>query len=176
MHIFEKMQRIFFMKSIFIFLGIFLFSAERHPIHVSICEMAHNADTKALEIIHRIFIDDLEAAIRKDINDPELDILNPGNKIQTDVLIKNYLQKKYKVYLSDKPQQIIYHGHEVESDVFLCYLEIEKVKKLKHIKVENLVLLDVFDDQVNLVHIEYNETVKSMKLTDNNPSDELSFE
>ena len=54
----------------------FLFT---HPLHVSVCEIAYNQESKALEIIQRVFIDDLEMEIRMDRNEPELDIFMPSN-------------------------------------------------------------------------------------------------
>ncbi|MEO1098652.1 MAG: DUF6702 family protein, partial [Bacteroidota bacterium] len=55
-----------------------------HPLHVSVCEIEYDSNKKSLEIIQRIFLDDLESEIRLDLNQPELDITLPNNGLTLD--------------------------------------------------------------------------------------------
>jgi hypothetical protein len=58
-----------------------------HPIHVSVTEIEFDEKDKALEIMMRIFIDDLEVALRQDQKDPVLDILNTQEKAVNDACL-----------------------------------------------------------------------------------------
>ena len=152
------------------------FVALFHPLHVSVCEIEYDKESKALEIIQRIFVDDLEREIRLDLKQPELDITLPDNGLTLDQMAEAYLKKRLKFEVNGKTSDYNYLGHEIEGDAVLCYIEIEKVKKLKSIKVYSGILSDVFDDQVNIVHVEVDNRIRSMKLTPNRRSEEFNYE
>lgn len=147
-----------------------------HPIHVSITEIEHNEKNKSLEIISRIYIDDLEVSVRGRKADDNLDLMNPKEGTTTDQLVKEYLQDHLRVMVDGKAAKINYIAHEIDDLAIVCYLEIEGVKKLKKITVINSVIQETHADQSNLVHVTYKGPVKSMRLTRDNPSGELVFE
>lgn len=147
-----------------------------HPLHVSVCEIEYNADSKSLEIIQRIFLDDLETQIRADRLQPELDITLPGDGLSTDQLVESYLLRRLQFVVNGKEAVYSYLGHEIEGDVILCYIEIEKVKKLKSLRVQSSILADTFEDQVNIVHVEVDRKLKSMKLTSKKREEEFVYD
>jgi hypothetical protein len=147
-----------------------------HPIHVSIAEIDHNADAKALQITLRIFIDDLELSIRNKTNSPEMDLLNPGGSTSTDRLVSDYLSNALKLKVDKKAVQTNYLGHEIEGPAMICYIEVPNVKKFKSIEVTNMAILETHEDQSNLVNVNYKEKVKSMRLTNEKPTGVVTFE
>lgn len=146
-----------------------------HPLHISVTEIEYNEKAEALQIISRIFVDDLEVAIRAKIGSPELDILNPKNGLTTKGLIADYLKDHLKIRLDGKEQQLNFLGYEEENFAFICYIEIEKIKSFKVIEVENTVITETYDDQSNLVHVTYKGPIKSMRLMKDKPSDKFIF-
>jgi hypothetical protein len=80
---------------IFSFL-ILLFSP--HPIHVSVTEITLDERERELEIIARIFVDDLETSIRKANDQPELKLLGPS----TDQLVWKYLESRFRISLDGR--------------------------------------------------------------------------
>ncbi|MEM7106740.1 MAG: DUF6702 family protein [Bacteroidota bacterium] len=146
-----------------------------HPLHVSICDIEYDDTAKSLEIIQRVFLDDLESQIRLDLNQPGLDITQPDNGRTLHQMTESYLIKRLSFEINGKPREFNYLGNEIEGDVILCYIEIEKVKKLKTIKVRSSILVDLFDDQVNIVHVEVDDKIRSMKLTPTNKSEEFRY-
>lgn len=146
-----------------------------HPIHVSIAEIDHNAKAKSLQITLRIFVDDLELSIRNKNNQPEMDLLNPGAKT-TDELVGEYLMNVLKIKVDKKALKINYLGHEIEGAAMICYIEVENVKKFKTIEVTNRAILETHDDQSNLVNVNYLDKVKSMRLTNDKPTDQVTFD
>lgn len=146
-----------------------------HPLHISVTEIEYNEKAESLQIISRIFVDDLEVAIRAKTKLPDLDILSPKNGLTTKGLLTDYLKDHLKVRLDGKEQQLNFLGYEEENLAFICYIEIEKVKSFKVIEVENTVITEAYDDQSNLVHVTYKGPIKSMRLMKDKPSDKFTF-
>ena len=147
-----------------------------HPIHLSVSEINYSEKDKALQITSRIFLDDLEASIRNQRNNQELDVLEPGNGLTSKQVIAEYVLTHFKVELDGKTQKLNFLGFERDDPAVICYIEIENVKKFKTINVRNEVIMDLYDDQSNIVHITYKGPVKSFRLVRNKPEDMLTFE
>jgi hypothetical protein len=153
---------------VLIYLLLFWFP---HPVHVSVTEINYSEKDKALQITSRIFIDDLELSIQKQLNQESLDILQPKNGMTTDQLVSKYLEKHFLVKIDGKPAKIKYIAHETEDAAIICYLEIENVKKLKALEVTDDVIQETHSDQSNLVHITYKGPVKSYRLIKEKPTE-----
>ncbi len=147
-----------------------------HPIHVSVTEVEHNATNRSLEVISRIFIDDLELSIRSRTGKESLDLLNPGNGLTTDNLVKDYLADHLRITVDGKVARLNYIAHEIDDAAMVCYLEIEGVRKLKNVEVTNSVIQETHADQSNLVHVTYQGAVKSLRLTREKPKGSLEFD
>jgi len=154
----------------------FFFTVLLHPIHVSVTEIEYNEKNKSLEIISRLFIDDLELSMRKQLNDEYLDVLKPGGDRTTDQLVSEYLKQHFTVKLDGKTAKINYIAHEIDGLAMICYLEIEGVRKLKTIEVTNSTIQEIHADQSNLVHVTYLGPIKSMRLTREQPMGTLEFD
>lgn len=146
-----------------------------HPIHISVTEIEYDEREKELEIITRIFTDDLELAIREQQNNPELELLKlPAATL--DELVKPYLLKQLSVMLDGKTQNLNYLGHEQDGDAHVFFIQIQPVKKWKSITIQNQVLLEMYDDQSNIVHVTVREKTRSMRLMRNNEAGTLTFD
>jgi hypothetical protein len=147
-----------------------------HPIHLSVTEVTYSEKDKAIQITSRIFIDDLELSIQKQLNQPNLDILEPKNGMTLDQMAQSYLNEHLKVKLDGKPREIKILGHEIEDVAVVFYIEIENVKKIKSLEVRNDVIMETHDDQSNIVHVTYKSPVKSVRLLRDKPSEVFKFE
>jgi hypothetical protein len=158
-------------------IAIFICScaANVHPLHLSVMEIAHDQKEKELEITLRVFIDDLQAAIRNKLNQEDLDILHPVNTT-ADKLIWEYLQPHLSIQLDGKKQIIKYLGHEADADAMTFYIQVQPVKTWKTIEIKNSLLTELFEDQSNLVNITLGEKTKSLRLMRDNPTGKLSFD
>ncbi len=145
-----------------------------HPLHVSVTEIAYDEKERELEIIMRIFTDDLETAIRARNNQPDLDLLNPATST-TNNLVKEYVLERFSVTLDGKRQALNFLGTQPEGDALLCFIQVRSVKKWKTIEVVNSVITETYDDQSNLVHVTVGSAVRSLRLMRNNPSGKIGF-
>ena len=158
------------------FIPLLTFLFYLHPIHVSVTEIEFDEKDEALEIMMRVFIDDLELSLRNSLRQPELDILNPSNGISTDDLVRDYLRDHFRIALDTKLQRTKYLGHEREADAFIFYIDAPNVKKWNTITIHNDIIMATHDDHSNIVHVYVKEKVKSLRLTRNTPADKLTFE
>ena len=147
-----------------------------HPIHLSVTEITYSEKDKAIQITSRIFVDDLEVSIQKQLNQPDLDILEPKNGLTLDQMALGYLKEHLKVKLDGKLQTIKVLGHEIEDVAVVFYIEIENVKKIKSLEVRNDVIMETHEDQSNIVHVTYKGPVKSVRLLRDKPSEVFKFE
>ncbi|MDL5047366.1 hypothetical protein QQ054_15210 [Oscillatoria amoena NRMC-F 0135] len=146
-----------------------------HPLHVSVTDIVYDERERELEVIMRIFVDDLETSIRVQRNDPELNLLNPNGGYTTSELVKGYVSERFAVSLDGKHQSVNFLGTQLEDDALLCFIQVKAVKKWKTIEVTNSVITETYDDQSNLVHVTVGEKVRSLRLMKDNPSGKISF-
>ena len=163
------------LQSIFCFFYIRLMVSFIHPIHVSVTEIEMDEKDKRLEIMMRVFTDDLELTLRQATNQPELDFLSLSEKGR-DEIAGGYLKSHFKISLDGKAQKITYLGHEQEDPALIFYIEVPNVKKWKTIQVQNDIIMEVHTDQSNLVHVTVKEKIRSLRLTKNTPADNLTFD
>lgn len=147
-----------------------------HPVHISVTEISYSEKDKALQIISRLFIDDLELSIRAQRKEPDLDLLEPKNGLTTQQLVINYLNEHFRVKLEGKLCKFKFLAVEREDLSLIAYIEIEGVKKVKSLEVFNDAIMGTHDDQSNLVHVTYKSPVKSVRLTVNSPSEKFVFD
>lgn len=146
-----------------------------HPLHISVTEIALDPKEKELEIMIRVFTDDLEVAIQEMKNDETLNILKPGNST-IDKLAWEYLQPRFKISSDRVMQPIKYLGHEIDDDVIIFYVQVESIENFETLSITNNILTELYDDQANLVNVTVKEETKSLRLVRNNPSGTLSFD
>ncbi len=145
-----------------------------HPFHVSVIEINHNAADKTLEISCKIFTDDFEKTLAKNYNS-KVDLINPPDKNAMDTLVKKYLYSHLSIKANGKPVTLNYIGFENDKEAAYGYIEVTDVPSVSKIDIGTNIMYDMFDDQVNIMHVIVNGERKSTKL--NFPATEatLSF-
>ncbi len=145
-----------------------------HKFYVSVTEIEHNEKTQSLQVISRVFTDDFENVLKMRF-DPGIRL---GQKVETpgvNIHINKYLEQRFAVEVDGKPLKAKFLGKEYENDMILFYIEIPNVKEMKKIKVKNTLLLDMFEEQKNLIHVEYKGKTKSLILAAGRETDLLNF-
>lgn len=147
-----------------------------HPIHVSVTEIEFDRREKSLEIMMRVFIDDLELSLRNSTGNAALDVLNPPKDTNLDDVMRVYLNRHFTISLDGKQQTVHYLGHEREGEAFIFFIEVTDVENWKVITIRNDIIMATYDDQSNIVHVFVDEKVKSLRLTADTPTDKLTFD
>lgn len=155
---------------IFLTLHLFLF----HPLHLSVSDVVYQPESNSLEITQRLFSDDLEDALRN-FSGQKADVLNPPDPEQLSALIGDYLLEHFRLQLNGKPVQLNYLGYEIEGEAVWVYLEVPGVRRVREIGIQNTTFFELFDDQVNLINIEKDGEIRSLKLTPEQKFDKLRY-
>lgn len=143
----------------------------KHPLHVSTTEINFNTKDKSLEISCRVFTDDFENALATQYK-TKTDLNKPAMHKAMDELIKKYLSTHLKYNVNGKSIPATYVGFEKDNEATNVYLEIDNITALQKLTLSNTVLFELFDDQMNILHVEKAGLRKSVRA--NYPSTDLS--
>ena len=135
-------------------LSLFTLNAIAHPLHVSICEVEYNEEDKALEIVVRMFIDEMESAVLE-AHEQRLNLGEVNQSVSADSLMKLYLFKHFTIQVNEEEVPLRYMGSETENqDRVVCYLTITDIEKIQSIFFFNELFQELFEDQINMLHLE----------------------
>lgn len=156
-------------KKIFLIIGILFFSLQVfakdvHPYHVGSVEISYNSKSKTFEITGRFFLDDLENALSKKYGKP-FHFNDAKYKSLLNEALKSYCTEYLKLKTNNKFLKVDYLGYEEDNESVNIFLESEAVDHPKKVETAVSFLYNLFDDQINIVHIIVNGERKSEKLT-----------
>lgn len=134
-----------------------------HPLHVSTSDISYNAQDGHLEVICTIFTDDFESVLGKQYH-THADLVKPEMHKAMDALIKQYLAASLHLKNNGVDAPLTYVGYEINREAANVYLETDKVALPKKVDVNVSLLQDLYNDQINIVHITVNGVRKSAKL------------
>lgn len=153
-------------KLVFFFLILFSLSIhakEIHPYHVGSVEFNYNSKSKTFEISGKFFLDDLENALKEKYG-KAVHFDDAKHKTQINELLEKYCKDYLKLKADNKFLKINYIGYEEDSEAVNIYLESEKVNSPKKVETAVSLLYNLFDDQMNIIHIIVNGKRESDKL------------
>ncbi|MDG1714704.1 DUF6702 family protein [Lacinutrix sp.] len=145
-----------------------------HKYYVSITKIEYVSEKQSVQIITRIFIDDLEKLLKERF-DNSIVLNSNTNEDQIDNYIEKYLYSRIVILINGKESTLNFIGKEYDDDVVQCYIEIENVASIKSFEIENKVLFDLFSDQKNIVRTKINGKNKSFILIPENDKGMLNF-
>lgn len=153
-------------KGIFIFLlGFIIFCGFKalHPYHVGALNVEYNSTSKTFEMMGTFFMDDLENSVNKTRKSKVF-----FNKKNHEELMNKALESWAKSNLSMKvngqPLKVNFLGFEEDKESVHVYLESVPISSPKSLELGMSMLYNIFDDQLNIIHITINGKRKSHKL------------
>ena len=149
-------------------------STTPHKFYVSTTNIEYVAKKESLQIITKIFIDDVEDVLQERY-DSSISIATTKETERDIEYLKKYILQKLKVNVNGKPVKLDYIGREYDIDVANIYIEVTGITELHSIEVKNEILMDFFEEQQNIIHIKTPEMRRSFILEKNNPKDMLNF-
>ncbi len=125
-------------------------TGDAHKFHASFTDIAYNPDARAAEIVIRTFYDDLENVLSKRAGrDVRLD-----NSKETNALLFAYVQETVRLKRANgRPVKFAWVGIESQVDMVRIYVEAKMPGGLQGAQISNLLLCDLFEDQVNAVNL-----------------------
>ena len=156
------------MKKLGLFLGfcVILFGLYSfvHPYHVGSVEFNYNKKSSTFEITGRFFMDDLENALN-DKYKSKVKFLDSKSEAQINEELKKYVNEYLKLKVNNQFVKLNYVGYEEDKESVDIFLESEVVKNPQKIETAVSLLYNLFDDQMNIIHIIVDGKRKSDKLS-----------
>ncbi|TXE09348.1 peptidase E [Gelidibacter salicanalis] len=151
-----------------------LMSVSVHKFYVSVTEVEYVKEQESIQIISRIFIDDLENTLRKRF-EKRLTFSPKNEAEEVEVYLQRYLKNKITITINGKPVEFKFIGKEYDNDILFCYLEVTGIRDIKTFEISNALLFDSFTDQQNIVKLNINNEKKSFILMQQNNKAMLKF-
>ena len=151
-----------------------LLGTSSHKFYVSITKIEYVAEKQSVQIITKIFTDDIEDALQQRYNPS----INLGTEKQTETdtdFLKKYILQKLKLKVNGEPVKLNYLGQEYDTDMVVSYIEVTGVKSLNTIEIENTILMDMFSEQQNIIHLKTADSRRSLILEANETKGMLNF-
>ena len=144
------------------------FSAN-HKFYLTVSEVNFNEEKATFEIIGRFFIDDVQELLQMRYEntlslDPEL--LSP----KIDFYLERYFSQKFELRLNGQKVNLNYVGKTFKGDQVIILMQSTTVEnfKGKSLEIENKVLMELFEEQKNLIHLRMSNLKKSAVLISGN--------
>ncbi|MEQ8910111.1 MAG: hypothetical protein RIC95_13020 [Vicingaceae bacterium] len=138
-------------------------NAWAHKFYMSITEMNYNQEHGSLEIIIKLFTDDIEKALESEI-DYALFLGTDKEATQTDSLLELYLKKQFSLKENGNSMSIDFLGKEAERDYTWLYIEVPNFNPKAGHSLKHAMLTEVFEDQKNQVNYYYQNEVTTLNL------------
>jgi hypothetical protein len=150
-------------SSIIIILALSLAATAIHDFHVSITKIELNPESKKLEVMIKLFTDDLSSTLDSFAGKA----LSLGTQKETPAAndaLKNYVASGFEITVNGKLVVLNYLGKQQEDDATWVYLESGKLGKVKQVEVVNSLLTEKFDDQANLINVNIDQVKNALTL------------
>lgn len=135
--------------------------------------MQYNAKERVFEISIRIFTDDFDKALSAATGSR----ITLADNDKNDPIIEKYIHSHFAYADAQKQSKLIkYIGHEREADANWLYLEMPYTEPFRGGTLKQNVLMELFDDQVNMVNIQYQGQKKTLVFRKNGPIQAVSLD
>ena len=143
-----------------------------HGFHASFTVVELNPRTGALEILHRIFIQDLELILTARLGQPT----RLADEPRSEKLIEDYLRRVFSLKAGDggvlKPDWV---GMKLEIDTAFIYQEVPRQRGITELSVTDQILTETNDGQVNSVNVTIGGRTRTAVFMANDPAQTIKF-
>lgn len=125
-----------------------------HDFYISITSVDYNQESNKLEITCQFTTHDMEKAILS-LHNIDLNFGEPNEHEKADSLLFDYMVSHFKINTTST-LDFSFVGKEVNLDEMLwVYIESSELEKPKLLEVENTFLIDDFEAQSNITHVNF---------------------
>tara|TARA_B110000902_G_scaffold261566_1_gene336585 strand:+ start:1443 stop:1940 length:498 start_codon:yes stop_codon:yes gene_type:complete len=161
-------------KTFLLLLIIPMLSFSAHKYYLSLTQINFIPESKSMQIIINVFMDDIETALNKDYN-IDLQLTTEKELTENDVYFEKYLNEKLHFKVNAVAKKFNYIGKEYDGELVYFYLEIEDISDVNQIEISNKILIKHFPKQENLIKSKVGKINKSVLLNAENYSEILKY-
>jgi len=128
-----------------------------HKVHISVTNLEFNQPKQTVEIVIRVFTDDLENALsRSGARTVKIDPASAGKNRRVGDLVMAYLRSNFELKnKAGRPVTLSWNGIEGQIDMFWLYVKGRMPGGLEGAQMRNKIFCELFDDQVNIVNAKH---------------------
>ena len=126
----------------------FYFFFSIHPIYISVVEI--NSKENNLEIVFKIFRDDLEDGIKNNLK-KNVSIDSQSKVELNNKIIQEYLNSVTSIKVNDEEKKLLFSNFILENERIKVNANIENNSLINLIEINNEILVDVFSNQKNII-------------------------
>ena len=145
-----------------------------HKYYLSVTDLKYNQEEKSVQMITRLFYDDLEEVLQERY-DATILVDKNADQDKLDSYIARYFKSKLEIKVNSEVQKVNYLGKEFEDDYVVCYMEVSEIESIDQIEIKSTLLMDLFTEQKNMIHTDILGKKKSLLLQDGNAKALLKF-
>jgi hypothetical protein len=145
--------------------------ARAHGFHAAFTVIEANPRTQALEIIHRLFTQDLEVLIKARTNARVA--LEDGPAFER--ALSEYLNEVFTLTTGGKPLTPAWIGAKVAVDSVMAYQEIPGAATVKELTVRCRILTETHPGQINTVNVTIREETQTLTFMAGDAAQQLRF-
>ena len=129
-----------------------------HDFHVTHTTFLYNDESKSMELTVKVAIEDLEKSLENKNSNKVIFDTQADNQVHEN-LIKEYISNHLKLSVNNKVQEYQWVGKEISDNLHDIYLYFEipdysEIENVESITIENLLFLELYSYQTNIVLIE----------------------
>jgi len=121
-----------------------------HPIHVSVTNLEYFQEKNEIELSTKVFRDDLQLLFVH-LNELNIDFENEDSIKKYQDTINSYVANNFKIIINKKESNYYFKDFKMSDEAIWLSYKLHYNDKIKSIKIENRLLLDLYFDQKNLL-------------------------
>jgi len=135
-----------------------------HPVHVTMTSIDYVPETVSFQVFVRMYFDDFLTDCRMNGAIVLEEKFPDGNPASVEVLEK-YINDKIVLKVNDKQLVARLRNVSVVDNEISMNLVFNSIKKPKTLTVKNLIMIDLYSDQSNMVIVRINDFEEGFKLS-----------
>jgi hypothetical protein len=147
--------------------------AMAHPFYMGVCELKYNEKEKNLQGTVKLFLNDLEDALKR-TSGKQVDLINGRDSVAVARLLEDYVKKRFQLAVNGHPLNYKYLGCEKEEEALWLFIESDHCPRPRKLEIKCQLLYDFLKQQMNIFHIEVAGDKKSLKVQ--NPDKNAVFD
>lgn len=144
---------------VLIFLLFTTYNSQTHPLKMAYTAVKYIPAKQIFEVNHRVFQDDFENTLKSRYGYKYGDVVKNQSNLKTIEIINRFFGKNFSMSFNNQKQKLKYKRIEQQNQmgILVCY-ETEKVDvaKLTSVAVYDFIMMEEFEEQVNLFNININ--------------------
>lgn len=163
------------MRFFWLFLLIPLSAASPHKYYVSTADIYFSPDKERLQLVVRVFTDDLQLALSTHAE--EKVTLDPNNVSEEtlETIMSQYFKENFFFHNTSDKTIFSFVGWEYKQDKTFLYATYKRIGLSDNLSWSNTFLMDVLPDQKNIVTLNIHEVKKSFLHTQDQILAQYSF-